>query len=342
MIKHTNPCGLAVHPDQAEAYRRAFDGDPVSAYGGILGFRRRRPRRCGGCSSRSSSRRGTRTRRWRPCRRSATCASCACRNLRLPRRRSRCRWCGCRAGCCCRRRTRGGGRRVVAVVTPGAERDGSGPGLRVPSTSSRTPSCWRRSGRAGARAPRLPRRSRWAVLALPARGLGAEDGRWRLSATCASCGRAGVRIPPLAKGSIGGRSRCRASGGSELAHLAARSRWRTTGDAALGAVGRAARAVGSWRRGSRTGWTRLARKSARGHGAPRRAASGRVGMGAGQPFWNNGQRTKPPGGAGEFAGETRAGGHRREGGWHRHHLDASRLPGQDLRTGLDLAAEDPG
>ena len=40
VIKHTNPCGLAVHPEQAEAYRRAFDGDPVSAYGGILGFNR--------------------------------------------------------------------------------------------------------------------------------------------------------------------------------------------------------------------------------------------------------------------------------------------------------------
>ena len=41
VIKHTNPCGLACHPDQAEAYRRAFNGDPVSAYGGILGFNRR-------------------------------------------------------------------------------------------------------------------------------------------------------------------------------------------------------------------------------------------------------------------------------------------------------------
>ena len=40
VIKHTNPCGLASHPDQAEAYRRAFDGDPVSAYGGIVGFNR--------------------------------------------------------------------------------------------------------------------------------------------------------------------------------------------------------------------------------------------------------------------------------------------------------------
>jgi len=40
IIKHTNPCGLAVHVDQAEAYKRAFQGDPVSAYGGIVAFNR--------------------------------------------------------------------------------------------------------------------------------------------------------------------------------------------------------------------------------------------------------------------------------------------------------------
>ncbi len=40
VIKHTNPCGLACHPDVAEAYRRAYSGDPVSAFGGILGFNR--------------------------------------------------------------------------------------------------------------------------------------------------------------------------------------------------------------------------------------------------------------------------------------------------------------
>jgi phosphoribosylaminoimidazolecarboxamide formyltransferase/IMP cyclohydrolase len=38
VIKHTNPCGLAVHQNPAEAYRRAFAGDPVSAYGGIVAF----------------------------------------------------------------------------------------------------------------------------------------------------------------------------------------------------------------------------------------------------------------------------------------------------------------
>ncbi len=40
VIKHTNPCGLAVHEDIAEAYRRAFSGDPVSAYGGIVAANR--------------------------------------------------------------------------------------------------------------------------------------------------------------------------------------------------------------------------------------------------------------------------------------------------------------
>jgi phosphoribosylaminoimidazolecarboxamide formyltransferase/IMP cyclohydrolase len=40
VIKHTNPCGLASHRDQAEAYRRAFDGDTTSAFGGIVGYNR--------------------------------------------------------------------------------------------------------------------------------------------------------------------------------------------------------------------------------------------------------------------------------------------------------------
>ena len=39
VIKHTNACGLAVHEDQPSAYRRAFEGDSVSAYG-IVGFNR--------------------------------------------------------------------------------------------------------------------------------------------------------------------------------------------------------------------------------------------------------------------------------------------------------------
>ncbi|MBL7124799.1 MAG: bifunctional phosphoribosylaminoimidazolecarboxamide formyltransferase/IMP cyclohydrolase [Dehalococcoidales bacterium] len=40
IIKHTNPCGLASHNDIAEAYRRAFSGDPVAAFGGIVASNR--------------------------------------------------------------------------------------------------------------------------------------------------------------------------------------------------------------------------------------------------------------------------------------------------------------
>jgi phosphoribosylaminoimidazolecarboxamide formyltransferase/IMP cyclohydrolase len=40
IVKHTNPCGLACHPDLAEAYRRAHSGDPQAAYGGIIGINR--------------------------------------------------------------------------------------------------------------------------------------------------------------------------------------------------------------------------------------------------------------------------------------------------------------
>ena len=40
VIKHTNPCGLASHEDIAEAYRRAFSGDEVAAFGGIVAANR--------------------------------------------------------------------------------------------------------------------------------------------------------------------------------------------------------------------------------------------------------------------------------------------------------------
>ncbi|MYB47809.1 MAG: bifunctional phosphoribosylaminoimidazolecarboxamide formyltransferase/IMP cyclohydrolase [Dehalococcoidia bacterium] len=40
IVKHLNPCGLSVHDDQPTAYRRALEGDPVSAYGGIVAYNR--------------------------------------------------------------------------------------------------------------------------------------------------------------------------------------------------------------------------------------------------------------------------------------------------------------
>ncbi len=38
IVKHANPCGLAVRDEQLEAYKHALEGDPVSAFGGIIGL----------------------------------------------------------------------------------------------------------------------------------------------------------------------------------------------------------------------------------------------------------------------------------------------------------------
>ncbi len=40
IIKHTNPCGCAEQSTLAASYRKAFETDPVSAYGSVLGFNR--------------------------------------------------------------------------------------------------------------------------------------------------------------------------------------------------------------------------------------------------------------------------------------------------------------
>ncbi len=40
IIKHTNPCGCAEAEALADSYRKAFEADPVSAFGGVLAFNR--------------------------------------------------------------------------------------------------------------------------------------------------------------------------------------------------------------------------------------------------------------------------------------------------------------
>ena len=40
IIKHTNPAGCAEQSSLAEAYRKALECDPVSAFGGVIGFNR--------------------------------------------------------------------------------------------------------------------------------------------------------------------------------------------------------------------------------------------------------------------------------------------------------------
>jgi phosphoribosylaminoimidazolecarboxamide formyltransferase/IMP cyclohydrolase len=38
IVKHNNPCGAAIGESLADAFYKAFDSDPVSAFGGIVGF----------------------------------------------------------------------------------------------------------------------------------------------------------------------------------------------------------------------------------------------------------------------------------------------------------------
>jgi phosphoribosylaminoimidazolecarboxamide formyltransferase/IMP cyclohydrolase len=40
IIKHANPCGIAVGADVAEAHRKAHECDPVSAFGGVIAVNR--------------------------------------------------------------------------------------------------------------------------------------------------------------------------------------------------------------------------------------------------------------------------------------------------------------
>lgn len=41
VIKHTNPCGIAIGDNTKQAFQRALSTDPMSAFGGIIGFNRK-------------------------------------------------------------------------------------------------------------------------------------------------------------------------------------------------------------------------------------------------------------------------------------------------------------
>src|SRR5208337_4276637 len=40
IVKHANPCGVAIASGPLDAYRKAFATDPTSAFGGIIAFNR--------------------------------------------------------------------------------------------------------------------------------------------------------------------------------------------------------------------------------------------------------------------------------------------------------------
>ena len=89
IIKHSNPCGIAVGADLAEAHRKANACDPASAYGGVIAVNGPVTRRAGRADRRDLHRgrrraRPTTTRRWRSWPRPRT-SGCWC----SPRRRTR-------------------------------------------------------------------------------------------------------------------------------------------------------------------------------------------------------------------------------------------------------------
>jgi phosphoribosylaminoimidazolecarboxamide formyltransferase/IMP cyclohydrolase len=56
IVKHANPCGVAIGADALDAYQRALQTDPTSAFGGIIAFNvpkstAARPKRSRSCSS---------------------------------------------------------------------------------------------------------------------------------------------------------------------------------------------------------------------------------------------------------------------------------------------------
>ena len=91
IVKHNNPCGVAVGANALEAYQRAFACDPMSAFGGVICLNRKAstassPTRWWSSSSRSCSRPVTTKTRSRCSRPSRTCASsttASCRAVSL-------------------------------------------------------------------------------------------------------------------------------------------------------------------------------------------------------------------------------------------------------------------
>ena len=88
IIKHANPCGIAVGADIGEAHRKAHACDPVSAYGGVIAANREitveMAEQVAGSSPRCSSRPVSPTARCRcsPARRtSACCGRCPGRRV---------------------------------------------------------------------------------------------------------------------------------------------------------------------------------------------------------------------------------------------------------------------
>ena len=139
IIKHANPCGIAVGADVAEAHRKAHACDPVSAFGGVIAVNRAGHRRAGRAGRRDLHRggrrpvlRGRRGRGAAPRRR--TCACCARPAWQPGRRWSRGRSpaaCWCRRADRDRRRRRRPGQLAAGRRRAGVDERAARPGVRL-------------------------------------------------------------------------------------------------------------------------------------------------------------------------------------------------------------------
>ena len=55
IVKHNNPCGVAIGEDALEAYEKALACDPMSAFGGVIAINRPVDAAAGGGAARATS-----------------------------------------------------------------------------------------------------------------------------------------------------------------------------------------------------------------------------------------------------------------------------------------------
>ena len=161
IVKHANPCGVAIGATIEEAYDKALASDPTSAYGGIVVLNRpvdddaRRAAR--GAVRRGAVRAGLfATARWRRCGAGRTSASSSTGSAARPSRASG-TTSACSAACSSRTwtpRSRSGtaGRSSRAPSRSRSGATSSSPGASA-STSRRTRSCSQRTSRRSGSAP---------------------------------------------------------------------------------------------------------------------------------------------------------------------------------------------
>jgi phosphoribosylaminoimidazolecarboxamide formyltransferase / IMP cyclohydrolase len=185
IIKHTNPAGYAIADDLETAYVRALEGDPVSAFGGIVAANRpldlATARRITEVFTEVVIAPATTTTRSSCCGPAATCGSSRCRRPTVRRPAGSCAAsaaaCSCRTPTSPRSLTRPGRWSPAPNPTTRCWPTSASPG-RSPSTRSPTRSCSSRTASCGCRGradePGRQRAARRRAVERPARRRGAR------------------------------------------------------------------------------------------------------------------------------------------------------------------------